>query len=91
MPNDQVIYVSAGGAVHRCLSGEIGDGLPLGTYTGSATTAYTYDLTMLNADQFCELLISEAEAKLPGSIMIPSMPCDQSAELGYCRNQSVTT
>jgi hypothetical protein len=47
VPNDQVIYVSAGSAVHRCLSGEIGDGLPLGTYTGSATSSYTYDLTML--------------------------------------------
>jgi len=53
VPNDQVIYVSAGSAVHRCLSGEIGDGLPLGTYNGSATTAYTYDLAMLTTDQYC--------------------------------------
>ncbi|CAB4947787.1 unannotated protein [freshwater metagenome] len=53
VPNDQVIYVSAGSATHRCLSSEIGDGLPLGTYTGSATTTYTYDLTMLTTDQFC--------------------------------------
>lgn len=53
VPNDQVIYVSAGSPVHRCLSGEIGDGLPLGTYTGSSTTAHTYDLTMLQNDQFC--------------------------------------
>ena len=53
IPQDQVIYVSAGSAVHRCLSGEIGGGLPLGTYTGSATTAYTYDLTMLTPDQYC--------------------------------------
>jgi Tfp pilus assembly protein PilX len=54
VPNDMVIYVTASGAaVRRCLSGEIGDGLPLGTYTGSATTAYTYDLTMLQNDQFC--------------------------------------
>jgi hypothetical protein len=53
VPNDQVIYVSAGSAVHQCLSGEIGDGLPLGTYTGSSTTTYTYDQTMLTNDQFC--------------------------------------
>ncbi len=55
VPTDQVIYVSAGSAVHRCLGGEIGDGLPLGTpaYTGSATTTYQYDQTMLTADQFC--------------------------------------
>jgi hypothetical protein len=53
VPVDQVIYASAGSAVHRCLSGEIGDGLPLGTYTGSATTSYTYDQTMLNNDQYC--------------------------------------
>src|SRR4029078_5931396 len=53
VPTDMVIYVSAGSAVHRCLSGEIGDSLPLGTYTGSATTAYTSDLTMLQNDQFC--------------------------------------
>ena len=45
--------MSAGSPVHRCLSGEIGDGLPLGTYTGSSTTAHTYDLTMLQNDQFC--------------------------------------
>jgi Tfp pilus assembly protein PilX len=53
VPNDQVIYVSSSGSVHRCLSGEIGDGLPLGTYTGSSTTAYSYDLTMLLNAQFC--------------------------------------
>ncbi len=53
VPTDQVIYVSAGSAVHRCLSGEIGGGLPLGTYTGSSTTSYTYDLTMLTNDQYC--------------------------------------
>ena len=53
VPNDQVIYVSAGGAVHRCLSGEIGDGLPLGTYAGSDTVQYTYDQAMLASDQYC--------------------------------------
>ena len=53
IPNDQVIYASAGSATHQCLSGEIGDGLPLGTYTGSSTVSYTYDQTMLTTDQFC--------------------------------------
>jgi len=53
VPVDQVIYASAGSATHKCLSGEIGDGLPLGNYTGSNTTTYTYDLTMLTTDQFC--------------------------------------
>jgi Tfp pilus assembly protein PilX len=53
VPTDQVIYASAGSATHKCLSGEIGDGLPLGTYTGSNTVSYTYDQTMLTTDQFC--------------------------------------
>jgi hypothetical protein len=53
VPTDQVIYDSAGSAVHQCLSGEIGDGLPLGTYTGAPNTTYTYDLTMQTADQYC--------------------------------------
>lgn len=53
IPTDQVIYDSAGSAVHQCLSGEIDGTLPLGTYTGAANTTYTYDLTMLNNDQFC--------------------------------------
>jgi hypothetical protein len=53
IPTDQVIYVSAGSAVHQCVSGEIGDGLPLGTYTGSQTVSYTYDQTMLTPDQYC--------------------------------------
>ncbi len=53
VPTDQVIYASAGSATHQCLSGEIGDGLPLGTYSGSSTVSYTYDQTMLNNDQFC--------------------------------------
>ena len=53
VPTDQVIYVSAGSATHQCLSGEIGDGLPVGTYTGNNATTYTYDQTMLTTDQFC--------------------------------------
>ncbi len=55
VPNDQVIYVEADTSVgeHQCLSGEIGDGLPLGTYTGNNATDYTYDLNMTQNTQFC--------------------------------------
>jgi hypothetical protein len=54
VPNDQVIYVKGGTAgVHQCLSGEIGDGLPLGTYTGNSATTYTYDLNATLATQRC--------------------------------------
>jgi hypothetical protein len=54
VPNDNVIYVKGGTAgVHQCKSQEIGDGLPLGTFTGSATQAYEYDLNMLLATQYC--------------------------------------
>ena len=53
VPNDQVIYVTAGGTQAQCKSGQIGDGLPLGTYTGNVSTSFTYDTNMTYADQFC--------------------------------------
>jgi Tfp pilus assembly protein PilX len=53
VPTDQVIYVKAGGTQAQCLSGQIGDGLPLGTYTGNLKTGFTYDQNMTYADQFC--------------------------------------
>ncbi len=54
VPNDQVIYVQAGTSGERqCLSGEIGDGLPLGTYTGNNAADYTYDLNMTEPTQYC--------------------------------------
>jgi hypothetical protein len=54
VPNDQVIYVQAGTAgEHMCRSGEIGDGLPLGTYAGNNAVAYSYDLNMTQQTQYC--------------------------------------
>jgi hypothetical protein len=60
VPNEQVIYVSAGPSIHRCASQEIGGPtsptdrrLPLGTYTGTNTVNYTYDAGMLTNDQYC--------------------------------------
>lgn len=58
VPTDQVIYVRGGTSGERqCLSGEIGDGLPLGDYTSptKATTypGYTYDQNMLLETQRC--------------------------------------
>jgi hypothetical protein len=57
VPTDQTVYVQDGGTVHQCVNGEIGDGLPIGTYSGAAATAtgqsYTEDITMVQPDQFC--------------------------------------
>jgi hypothetical protein len=57
VPTDQTVYVTAGGTVQQCVSGQIGDGLPLGTYNGAAPTGsnqtYTEDVAMTTPDQFC--------------------------------------
>ena len=43
VPNDQVIYVSAGRAVHRCLSGRSATVCRSAPTPGTATPQYTYD------------------------------------------------
>lgn len=70
VPNDMVIYDSAGSAAHRCLSGEIGDGLPLGTYAGSDTSSYTYDLNMLRPSQFCGVGNLYIEGNVKGRVTL---------------------
>jgi hypothetical protein len=54
VPNDKVIYVAGGtSGVHMCKSGEIGDGLPLGTYDGRTDREYTYDQNMTIETHYC--------------------------------------
>lgn len=54
VPTDEVIYVSGGSSgAHLCRSGEIGDGLPLGNYTGSNTSNYEYEVRMADQAQYC--------------------------------------
>jgi Tfp pilus assembly protein PilX len=77
VPNEQVIYDSAGPSIHRCVADEIGGPtspsdrrLPLGSYTGSNTTSYTYDITMLNNDQFCGMGNLYIEGTIKGRVTI---------------------
>jgi hypothetical protein len=54
VPTDQVIYVADGTSGFRqCKSGEIGDSLPLGTYTGRTDVDYSYDLNMTYETRYC--------------------------------------
>lgn len=72
VPNDQVIYVAGGTSGTRlCRSGEIGDGLPLGTYTSTSPTAnYTYDLRMADAAQYCGQGNVYVEGVLQGRVTV---------------------
>jgi YD repeat-containing protein len=72
VPTDQVIYVRAGTAgTHQCLSGEIGDGLPLGTNTtGNQLLRYTYDQNMLLTTQFCGQGNAYVEGTLKGRVTL---------------------
>jgi hypothetical protein len=71
VPNDQVIYVQAGTAgEHQCLSGEIGDGLPLGDFNGSTTRQYDYDLNMTYQTQWCGRGNAYIEGVLKGRVTV---------------------
>lgn len=71
VPNDQVIYVKGSGSVRQCTSGEIGDGLPLGSYTGANTQlSYSYDEMMLRDDARCGLGNVYVEGTLKGRVTL---------------------
>lgn len=71
VPTDQVIYVRGGSAgSHRCRSGEIGDGLPLGDFTGNQLTQYDYDESMTLATQYCGLGNAYIEGTLKGRVTV---------------------
>ena len=71
VPVDQVIYVKGGSSgAHRCRSQEIGDGLPLGTYTGDNTVAYDYDLNMIYQTQYCGQGNAYVEGTLKGRVTL---------------------
>ncbi len=73
VPTDQVIYVKDGtGGLRQCKSGEIGDGLPLGNYTGPSSTSYQYDydLNMTEATRFCGKGNAYVEGTLKGRVTL---------------------
>lgn len=71
VPNDQVIYVQGTGSQRQCVSGEIGDGLPLGTYTGAQSQlSYSYDMGMLRSDARCGLGNVYLEGTLKGRLTV---------------------
>ncbi len=72
VPTDQVIYVRGSTAgTHQCASGEIGDGLPLGTNTTlNQKRTYTYDLNMTLATQFCGQGNAYVEGVLKGRVTL---------------------
>ncbi|WP_426566853.1 hypothetical protein ACPPVT_10090 [Angustibacter sp. McL0619] len=71
VPTDQVIYVTDGTAgEHMCAGGEIGDGLPLGTYTGAATGNQTYDANMKLATHNCGKGNVYVEGVLKGRVTV---------------------
>jgi Tfp pilus assembly protein PilX len=70
VPTDKVIYVKAGGTQGQCTSGQIGDGLPLGTYSGNLKTTFTYDTNMTLADQFCGLGNVYLQGTLKGRVTV---------------------
>jgi hypothetical protein len=71
VPNDKVIYVAAGtSGEHRCRSGEIGDGLPLGNYTGNDRVAYQYDMNMTYQTQYCGRGNAYVEGVLKGRVTV---------------------
>ena len=71
VPVDQVIYVKGGtSGAHLCRSQEIGDGLPLGTYTGDNTMEYDYDLNMTFQTQYCGQGNAYVEGTLKGRVTL---------------------
>ena len=61
---------SGASGAHLCKSGEIGDGLPLGTYTGANTANYTYELRMFDQAQYCGQGNVYIEGTLKGRVTI---------------------
>jgi hypothetical protein len=71
VPNDKVIYVQAGtSGEHQCTSGEIGDGLPLGTFTGNSQVEYRYDINMTYQTQYCGKGNAYIEGILKGRVTV---------------------
>jgi Tfp pilus assembly protein PilX len=70
VPTDQVIYVSGTGSVHECVAKEIDGTLPLGTFAGSQTATYTYDVTMATTDQYCGQGNAYIEGVVKGRVSI---------------------
>jgi hypothetical protein len=71
VPTDQVIYVSdSTNGFHQCRSGEIGDGLPLGSFDGNANQEYDYDLNMTYATNYCGKGNAFIEGVLKGRITV---------------------
>ncbi len=73
VPTDQVIYVKDGvSGLHQCKSGEIGDGLPLGTYNGPSSSQYEYqyDLNMTEQTRYCGQGNAYVEGTLKGRVTL---------------------
>lgn len=71
VPTDQVIYVKDSTSGKRmCKSGEIGDGLPLGNFTGNTRTAFRYDVNMLDATRYCGNGNAYIEGILKGRVTV---------------------
>jgi Tfp pilus assembly protein PilX len=71
VPTDQIVYVGGGtSGPHQCKSGEIGDGLPLGTFDGNSLRNFSYDLNMLVTDQACGKGNAYVEGTLKGRVTV---------------------